>query len=174
MNVSVILFYVMRAARFSLAVCAVYGAARLIFLRLKREKIDVKRECARLLTVAYLSALIEIIALRGGIGNTRQLNGIPLQTTFRTLKGGLWSFAYHFFGNICWFVPLGMLLHRKGMLRALGVGAAVSFSLEALQWLMKTGVSDVDDVIINALGALIGAVLMRALNKIRQMRRGNV
>lgn len=167
MKLSGILFYVSRAAKFSLAVCGIYAAVRAAFLAAKGRRPDWKRELFNLLFVGYFAALTEIIALRGGPGNARELHPVPLRTTLRTLKEGLWPFVYNFVGNVVWFVPLGMFLHRKGILRAGMIGAAVSLSLEILQWLLMTGVTDIDDVIINAMGAMAGAFLWKILNKMR-------
>ena len=165
MNLESILFFVARAARFSLAVCAVYAPVRLLCLKAKRQRPDPKREFVRLLFVAYLAALAEIIALRGGPGDTRELRPVPLQTTLRTMSDGLWPFAYNLVGNLVWFVPLGMFLSRNHPLRAMCVGAVASLTLEILQFLLKTGVTDVDDILLNALGALIGALIMKLWNQ---------
>jgi len=161
MDVSGIVFYGMRAARFALAVCAAYACGRLIYLKRSGRATDRRGELVRLLCVGYLAALAEIIALRGGMGNTRELRLVPLETTLGTLKAGAWPFIYNFVGNIVWFVPLGWMLRRRGPARAMFAGAAVSLLLEALQWLLMTGVTDVDDVIVNALGALLGALAGR-------------
>ena len=165
MNLEGILFFVARAARFSLAVCAVYALCRAVFLFAKRKSVDWKREAVNLLFVGYFAALAEIIALRGGRGSTRELHLIPLKTTLRTVRSGLWPFVYNFAGNLVWFVPLGMFLHGKRPARAMLIGAAASLFLETLQYLLMTGVTDIDDVIINALGALCGAILSRIWNK---------
>ena len=168
MDFSGILFFVARAVRFSLVVCAVYAAVRAIVLKMRGRGFSLRREGVRLLWVAYLAALVEIIALRGGPGSTRELRMVPLRTTLQSIESGLWPFAYHFVGNIVWFVPLGMLLHRRGALRVVLIGAAVSALLEGLQWLLMTGVTDVDDVLVNALGVLVGAMLMRLLRRIQK------
>ena len=165
MNLSGIVFYVLRAARFALAVCAVYAAARAVYLKAKKRPVNWKRELVNLLFAAYFAALVEIIALRGGTGNTRQLRPVPLRTTIQTMKEGLWPFVYNFVGNLMWFVPLGMFLHRKKPVCAMLIGAAVSMVLEMLQWLLMTGVTDVDDVIINALGALAGNYIAKIRNR---------
>ncbi|MBQ9951103.1 MAG: VanZ family protein [Clostridia bacterium] len=161
MGLSGILMYVMRAARFALAVGAVYALGRWLWLRAKGEKPGWVRELVRLLFVVYAAALVQIIALRGGAGDARAVQPVPLRTTLGELRAGLWPFIYHLVGNAVWFVPLGMFLHKKGAVRALLFGAGVSAALECLQWILGTGVTDVDDVIINALGALAGCLLMR-------------
>ena len=81
----------------------------------------------------------------------------------------LWPLVYNVAGNLLWFVPLGMLgpllcspcpparwpdLRRPG--RCLAAGAAVSALLELTQYLLATGATDLDDVWLNALGALLG------------------
>lgn len=167
MSLEGILFFVSRAAQFALAVCAAYAPVRWVYLRRRRAEIDYRRELVRLLCVGYLAALCEIIALRGGPGGTRELRLIPMKTTLETAGDGLWAFCYNFVGNLVWFVPLGMMLRRKRPLCALLTGAAVSAALECLQWLLRTGVSDIDDVIINALGALLGCVISRIAKKQR-------
>ena len=165
MNLEGILVFVARAARFAAAVCLIYAAGRYAFLKARKRTVQWKRELIRLLAVGYLAALAEIVALRGGTGNTRELRWIPLRTTLATLKDGLWPFVYNFAGNIIWFVPLGMILSRKSPKQVLLAGAAVSLMLECTQWLLKTGVTDVDDVLINALGAWVGVHAMRKIRK---------
>ncbi len=42
---------------------------------------------------------------------------------------------------------------------AFAVGAFLSAFIEGMQWVLMTGMSDVDDVLLNATGALIGRLL---------------
>ena len=156
MGLSGILMYVMRAARFALVIGAAYALGRWLWLRAKGEKPGWARELVRLLFVVYAAALVQIIALRGGAGDVRAVQPVPLRTTLGELRAGLWPFVYHLVGNAVWFVPLGMFLHKKGAARVLLTAACVSALLECLQWTLGTGVTDVDDVIINARGAVLG------------------
>lgn len=168
MSISGILFFVGRAARFSFAVCLMYAACRAVWLKMKKRRFDFRRELVRLVFVSYFAALVEIIALRGGSGSVRIVRAVPLMTTFGEIKHGAWPFVYHLVGNMIWFAPLGMFLGKKGPLRALLVGAGVSLVLEALQWLLATGVTDVDDVLLNALGTWIGYFFSKACAKWRR------
>lgn len=174
MGLSGILMYVMRAARFALVIGAVYALGRWLWLRAKGEKPGWARELVRLLFVVYAAALVQIIALRGGAGDVRAVQPVPLRTTLGELRAGLWPFIYHLVGNAVWFVPLGMFLHKKGAVRVLLTGACVSALLECLQWTLGTGVTDVDDIIINALGAVMGCIFCRIwskmVGKIRPMK----
>lgn len=166
MSISGILFFVTRAARFALAVCLIYAVLRLLWLKIRKRRFDPKSELVRLAFVAYFAALAEIIALRGGSGNTRAVQPVPLRTTLGEMKNGAWPFVYHLVGNMIWFVPLGMFLGKKGLMQAALTGAGVSLALEILQWLLMTGVSDIDDVILNALGTLAGKFLIVLLTKL--------
>ncbi|MFE1802333.1 VanZ family protein [Streptomyces sp. NPDC059517] len=64
--------------------------------------------------------------------------------------------------NAAMFVPLAALtmfcLHRPHIVRATALSAAGSLLIEALQYAMAAGrVVDIDDLLLNTLGALIGA-----------------
>ncbi len=165
MSLGGILNYTGRAARFALILSATWAALRILWLWRKGERPDWRREARSLAFVFYAAALTEIIALRGGPGDRRELQWTPFSTILGSLSTGPWAFIYHMMGNAIWFVPLGMFLWRKGPLRAAITGAAISTILETLQWLLKTGVTDIDDILINALGALIGWLMMYLLSK---------
>lgn len=161
MSFSGIVFFTARAARFALIVCLIYACFRLLWLKMQKRRPNFKHELIRLAFTAYFAALVEIIALRGGSGSTRALQPVPLLTTLDEIKNGAWPFLYHLVGNMIWFVPLGMFMHGKKAHRALLTGAVVSLILEILQWLMASGVSDVDDILLNALGTLAGYILAK-------------
>jgi len=113
--------------------------------------------------VIYLAAVVEIIGLRIGLQPFRWLsrtpNLVPLRTTLDAWRHGPGALTYHVCGNLLWFVPLGIILARRGKYRwyhALLIGAGLSVTLELLQWLLGTGMPGIDDVLINALGTLMG------------------
>lgn len=68
-------------------------------------------------------------------------------------------------GNLLVFAALGFgmpVRWRVGPLAALVVGALGSTAIESLQWILDLGrYSSVDDVLVNAVGATIAAVLSR-------------
>jgi glycopeptide antibiotics resistance protein len=89
-------------------------------------------------------------------------NFVPFKTILPQLRGEpRWSTALiNLVGNTVLFVPVGLLIpliHRKltsqkSLLVAIAVGAA----MEGMEWIFNTGVVDVDDVILNAAGVLMG------------------
>lgn len=72
-------------------------------------------------------------------------------------------------GNLAFFVPLGVLLYillesRAGAVLVVVVvtGAAISATVEVLQYALALGHSDVTDLLFNTAGALVGALIARA------------
>ncbi|MBQ6374890.1 MAG: VanZ family protein [Clostridia bacterium] len=164
MSFSSILRYTLGALLFSLAACGLWLA-----WRLGRRRPWARRDTQMLICVGYLSALIQITGLRLGLVAPSFLGGrlnlVPFRTTLSEWAGGIWPFLYHVLGNMLWFVPLGFLLPRLHKRcrwsHVLLCGALVSLLAEVLQFLMGSGVSDVDDLILNALGALLGWLMHR-------------
>jgi glycopeptide antibiotics resistance protein len=126
----------------------------------------------RLLSAFYIAALIQITVLRGGVdwGGLFQAGRSPVQwapfkTTLEELQRGAWPFVYHVAGNLLWFVPLGWILRRKPVWVALIAGMLLSTAIECLQWGLRTGMTDVDDVILNTCGAGFGRLLAGLITK---------
>lgn len=62
--------------------------------------------------------------------------------------------------NVLVFIPMGFLLggilHGKGWWKALLMGLGMSLVIEVLQYVRMCGISEVDDLIHNVLGFMIG------------------
>lgn len=152
---------------------ALTGALPLFFayfvyrLCTQRGPVRLKHELLLAAFVFYLLCLYHITVWRYGVSwadvfspGPRAVNLVPLVETLGNLQYGVWAFVYNLLGNVVWFVPLGLLLPlcRPGtrLSRTVLTGAAVSLSIELLQLLLRTGITDVDDLIFNALGAALG------------------
>lgn len=160
MSLHGIVFFSLRAVGFAAIVCGIYA----LIIRLRGRTLSV----GRMLTVFYIAALIEITVLRGGIawnglfGRERYaVQWMPFRTMLSEYKRGAWSFLYHVGGNLAWFIPLGLIMRRKSVRMVLLVGFHISAAIEFLQWVFMTGITDVDDVILNTCGALIGCLMVR-------------
>ena len=169
MSLSGILLYCLRAGAFAAVSCGVYVCICL----LRRRPVRLRT----LTATAYIAALIQITVLRGGVDWQKVSCGVrdaallvPFGTTVKLLGGGLWNLIYNVVGNLIWFVPLGILLGRRSPLRALLSGVLLSAGIELCQYILMTGCTDVDDVILNALGALLGWVVYRAWLRLRKKR----
>lgn len=72
--------------------------------------------------------------------------------------------------NVVVFVPIGLALglafrKAKGW-QAIMAGTGISVGIELLQWLFRKGFADVDDVIHNTLGCVVGYLLYRVLKRV--------
>lgn len=115
----------------------------------------------------YVFALYHITVIRNGVEWERvgsasfsDIQWIPLVELISILPNRPLAFLYNVIGNLIWFVPLGALggcLYKEySIAKAMMLGCAVSVSIECLQFLFANGISDIDDVILNTLGALLG------------------
>ena len=74
---------------------------------------------------------------------------------------GFWAVFTNLFGNVAGFLPFGFMLPmivkrmRNGLLIILS-GFALSFTVEVIQLITRAGCFDVDDMILNTLGAALG------------------
>lgn len=93
----------------------------------------------------------------------------PFQEIRRTFRVGDSWFWFLLAGNIAMFMPLGFfpgLLWRKWTWwKALLVGFCTSFTIEFVQFFIGRS-TDIDDVILNTTGAVMGYALYWALTKI--------
>jgi glycopeptide antibiotics resistance protein len=115
----------------------------------------------------YLAALLWLtLAAFPDLGTARGVNLEPGRTIVACARIGGLLFVRNVVGNVVAFVPLGIAL-RAGVVGpprrlrgALAAGAGFSLFIEVMQYRGGVRVADVDDVILNAAGALAGALLV--------------
>ena len=73
------------------------------------------------------------------------------------------GFTLNVYGNILMFVPLVLyfanFMKQFHFWKVLGVIIGTSLSIEVLQYILKRGASDIDDLLLNTVGGLIGIVI---------------
>lgn len=119
----------------------------------------------------YLSLLLYLLIFqRNNFGGEqyviimRSVNLIPFRTIRIFLSGGIGTFDsfswINILGNIIMFAPLGLYLpvmaSGKKFLTYTCWILLFSLSAEILQWILGVGVSDIDDLILNGLGGILG------------------
>jgi glycopeptide antibiotics resistance protein len=121
---------------------------------------------------AYLVALFDLTLFQW-----RQpihgLNLIPFATISVDLWRGGHGLVVNVLGNLAAFVPLGFLVPilRPGwgsLGRIAPIGAGLSLMIEALQYITGGRVADVDDVILDTLGAMLGYLAFAAWERLRR------
>lgn len=176
MSLSGIVFYVFRALKLALPVTALLYGLRL--LRKRGQPLSRHREFTVLACYLYLLSLVAITVIRDGkhlldwwtVPHTAQtIQLIPITVTLLQGRAGAWYLIYPIAGNILWFVPLGVfgaLLRENARWWQVGLGALLlSLGIEVVQWVLLSGISDIDDVIFNVFGGLLGFSLTRLLQK---------
>lgn len=124
--------------------------------------------------LCYLTVMVAITTLKPfyQIGylwdparqRVRELHLIP----FDEFAGSTW-FAplFEYAGNTAFFVPFGVLafILVPSVRKVTACGFAVSLAVEVVQYLGALGRTDIDDLLFNTLGALIGALIARACGR---------
>lgn len=122
-----------------------------------------KKKLPIILLIIYLIALLMITIFRPWRGSYHFMGGTLNLTLFEgygdIIRAGIPRFIYLFFGNIVWFVPLGFYLSfvkKASVLKALLFGFLLSLFIETTQYILGTGISEIDDLILNTFGSLVG------------------
>lgn len=118
------------------------------------------------ISVIYVLFMGNLLFFKGRtVGLTYQYNWIPFET-IRPLflereKYTTEAWVKNLFGNIVLFIPLGVcipVLFRKcrSFLKLTVTVILILFAVELMQLVTRVGTFDVDDIILNTLGAWIG------------------
>ena len=124
------------------------------------------RWIVHVLFVIYMGVLFRLTLFRST--PQRELNWHLFREHFRFLKNhSWWHFLYLFGGNIAAFIPFGAYLgyREKKIIPTVIFGFLLSLFIETMQYIWSVGVSEIDDLILNTLGALIGVLVVKALQK---------
>lgn len=121
-----------------------------------------------LLFTAYLAALIKLLVFKYPPAMTFEIangNYIPFKTILNYL-GVLPESNIairNLGGNLALFIPLGffapLLRRSSGWKSVLIIALVISAALEITQGIFQVGVFDLDDILLNVLGALLGYVI---------------
>ncbi len=114
-----------------------------------------------------------------GIRDARRYNFIPFAEIRRFIAArdslGFDAVFLNLAGNIIGFVPIGFILpviDRKftGFFSTVASGVVLSAAVEGIQFLFKLGICDVDDLILNTCGTVIGYIFFIIMRKARRDR----
>lgn len=114
---------------------------------------------------------------RGAASSEYHYNLVPFKEIFRFLTYwkilGIGAVAANLLGNVVAFVPFGLFLpglvnHRYGYLGMTLLSLDMSLLIELSQLISKVGSFDVDDLILNTIGGLLGYCIFRQIFKNRK------
>lgn len=139
---------------------------RLAFLIHKKEKLILHKELFKLFFIVYILCLFHAVTFQdvsfGGINYT------PFKEIFR-YDIGTNLFYRNILGNVLLFLPygffIGMYVKVQKPSLVVALSAVASLAIELTQLIIGR-VFDVDDIILNIIGAVVGFLLYRLLDKI--------
>lgn len=140
---------------------------RFFYLRTHREKVYFYKEFFGILSIVYIFLLFQLLT-KVELNTNSGYNLVPFTEIFR-YKFGSSLFIYNVGGNILAFVIFGLIVSSyikpKTCLAPFLTSLVVSTTVEFVQ--LNIGRSfDVDDIILNVLGGIIGYLLYIGLTAI--------
>lgn len=116
-----------------------------------------------------------IMTLIGGqLTRIDAINMVPFHSIRENLRYGHSPVSWDMLYNMVMFVPFGIVYcyYQKNfcIYKAIGLSFLTTLLIEAAQFVFKTGVVDIDDLMINTMGSLVGIFLYMGLRKILQWK----
>ena len=145
----------------------VITTVRISYIRTTNEKVVLHNEILNLLFIIYVLLLFELLTgTENSLGSG--INYIPFKEIMR-YKFGSKMFIYNVLGNILIFVPFGYFISRyikpKKVWPIVIDALITSVTVETVQ--LKIGRSfDIDDVMLNIVGGVVGYFVYIALDAI--------
>lgn len=147
----------------------VIAVVRIAAIKNNNEKLVFYKEFSNLLFIIYILLLYELLT-RAELNTVRGYNLVPFSEMFRYEIGST-SFYLNVVGNIVIFIPFGYLISTyikpKRILSILIVSVISSATVEFVQLCIGRSF-DIDDIILNSLGAIIGFLIYIGLGAIKK------
>jgi len=136
-----------------------------------------KRIIPTCILIAYSAILIRIVVFKIGvikIGHLRfkftdRVIGKPNFLPYLRGEHGWFIAVINLVGNIALFVPIGFLTPfvylKMTWQKSLMLAVAAGLAIEGIEAVFNIGIFDIDDVILNALGVMIGYWVFAMLTK---------
>ncbi|HJA66759.1 hypothetical protein B5F07_10775 [Lachnoclostridium sp. An169] len=148
---------------------------------MSKKKAKIIRAFGKVLFVLYIAFLIYFLFLaewygREGVAEEYRYNlelfkEIRRFLTYREQLGMFAVFA-NLFGNILIFVPYGFFISMasksRGFFKTLFYSMGLSLIVEIIQLITRVGSFDVDDILLNTIGGVLGFIIFAVCNRIRR------
>ncbi len=138
------------------------GCLTLLFCLIRRY--DLKKTIYWTAMFMYLGALIEFTLFTHNYPE-RIFNIIPLVNSFKS--NALFYHIPQMIVNFAMFIPLGVFLQIRqlGLKKSICIACVLSMLIEITQYITRRGIADIDDLILNTVGALIGFFVIKKIRK---------
>ncbi|MBQ9181932.1 MAG: VanZ family protein [Bacilli bacterium] len=177
-----IIGYIINMLPYMILAIPIYLIVRGIIIKKHNKKINLYHELTLFIFVLFIVGLFSQTIIPkfefgvNGFGivknGVHKTNLIPFRVLFETyrevfINGYIEYFLINFLGNIILFIPFGFvipLLWNVSNRKVIVIGACISFFIEISQLLLARG-TDVDDLILNTSGVILGLLLYKLLYK---------
>lgn len=144
------------------------------------------RTLGKVLSVLYIFFLLYFLIFsdwygRTGVSREYQYNLVLFKEIKRFIEYreelGAFAVFTNLFGNILIFMPFGFFIsmasRARGFFMTLFYSFGLSLCVEVFQLLTKVGSFDVDDLLLNTIGGVLGYILFSICNTIRRRHYGH-
>lgn len=148
-------------------ITVIVSSLRITYLITKHKKFQIHKELIYLIFIIYILCLFHVVTFQDI--NYGESNFIPFKEIFR-YDFGSDKFIKNILGNIMLFIPYGflasyLLKNRKFSVITI-LTVIVSLTIEMVQYYIGR-VFDIDDIILNLLGGIIGFLIFIAVDAVK-------
>lgn len=159
-------------------ILVIISSLRIAYLITKHKRFLLHKELIYLIAIIYILCLFYVVTFQDN--NFGTSNFIPFKEMFRYNIGSS-KFIKNILGNIVLFIPYGFLssylLKNKKISVTFILTLIVSLTVEIVQYYIGR-VFDIDDIILNVTGGIIGGLLFVGMdaikNKVRLLKNDTV
>ena len=152
---------------------------RITYLVVHKDKFVLYKELFMLAFLIYAMLLFYVVTFQDvnyGTNNFIPFKEIRRFYIYRDVVG-IRAFLANLFGNVLAFMPFGFFmpilrLRLRKWYCMLGMTFLLSLMIEITQLLTRVGSFDVDDLILNTSGGILGYLLFYIINKVRRKWNG--
>ncbi len=148
-------------------ILVIVTSLRIAYLITKHKKFLLHKELIYLIAITYILCLFYVVTFQDS--NYGVSNYIPFKEIFRYNIGSR-KFIKNILGNIMLFIPYGFLssyiLKNRKISITFILSLIVSVTIEVVQYHIGR-VFDIDDIILNVLGGIIGGLLFIGIDAIQ-------
>ena len=124
--------------------------------------------------VFYISIMVQVGVLSRTLGTMRTIVWVPFRT-----PGGDNLIALYALANLVLFIPFGVLVPKvfhsvNAFWKIILVTFVTSVCIEAIQYILACGYSQVEDMIMNVAGGVVGYLIIKFIERNKNERRQRV
>jgi glycopeptide antibiotics resistance protein len=169
--VGTIIEYIATMFNYLVIALPIFCVIRFLWLKVTSEKINVLHEAGVVLFFSFIIGLFALTFDQDASDQQTAVNLVPFKVfvdTYHAIQeSGFWEpFTINLLGNIIIFIPIGLLLpllwRKFSARKTILSGFLISLFIEFVQLTLDRS-SDIDDLMLNTLGAIIGYGIFQCL-----------